>query len=342
MNILQRIQYCINDPLPPPGKVFWPRPANWDAALNPRHLEEDKTLNTIKYLPIIAFTALLGACAGPAQLDLDTTAVRGVPQLGSDFQKALSHDYVALAQVELDESDRPNTSLFDTKARQAAAGMNVMPTRMDQRSITAVKVAELTKARAQLMHVIESGGPSRAPMQTARAQTQFDCWMEEQEENYSWQHADLLKCRTGFLAAINEANKIVFAAAEPAPAPKKVAAPITPSPVLDIASYTIYFDHNSSDLNAAAVAMNNEISRRIKATHATSVTVNGYTDRSGDVEYNRLLAQRRAATVSTALEDSGIKPMVGSESFGENRSAVQTADDVREWHNRRVVVTLRK
>lgn len=299
-------------------------------------------MKPIKYLPVIAFAAILGACASPAPRDLDTTAVRGVPQLGNDFQKALSSDYVALAQIELDEGHRDATTYFNTKSRHAAAGMIVLPTRMNERSITAIKVAELTDARAQLMRAIDAGGPSRAPTQTARAQTQFDCWMEEQEENYDFQHADILKCKTGFLSAIEDVNNIVFAAVAPTPAPKKVAAPVAPTKLIDIATYTIYFDHNSATLNNAAVAMNNEIASRIKSTQATSVTVNGYTDRSGDVEYNRLLAERRAANVSSALEYTGIKPMVGSESFGENRSAVQTADNVREWHNRRVVVTLRK
>lgn len=293
-------------------------------------------MKPIKYLPVIAVAALLGACAGPAPRDLDTAAVRGVPQLGNDFQKALSRDYVALAQIERDEAHPAATTYYNTKSRQAAAGKTVPPTSMNERSITAVKVAELTKARARLMSVIEAGGPTRAPSHTARAQSQFDCWMEEQEENF--QHDDIEKCRNGFMAAIDQASNIVFAAAVPAPAPKVAA----PAPVMDIASYTIYFDHNSSELNNAAMMMNNEIAGHIKSTQATSVTVNGYTDRSGDKEYNRLLAERRAATVSSALEHTGIKPMVGSQSYGENRSAVKTADGVREEQNRRVVVTLRK
>jgi OOP family OmpA-OmpF porin len=299
-------------------------------------------LKPIKYLPVIAFAAILGACAGPAPRDIDTVAVRGVPQLGTDFQKALSDDYVVLAQSELNQSDRSSTTYYNTKSRQAAAGLTVLPTRMDERSISSANVAELTDARAKLMRVIDAGGPSRAPVQTSRAQTQFDCWMEQREENF--QPDDIRDCRNGFLRAIDDVSTIVFAvvAPTPAPAPKKVAAPAAPTKLIDIATYTIYFDHNSATLNNAAVAMNNEIASRIKSTQSTSVTVNGYTDRSGDREYNRLLAERRAANVSSALEYTGIKPMVGSQSYGEDRSAVQTADNVREWHNRRVVVTLRK
>ena len=300
-------------------------------------------MKPIKYLPIFAFAAILGACAAPAERDIDTAAVRGVPQLGTEFQKALSNDYVVLAQSELNQSDRSSTTYYNMKSRQAAAGMTVLPTRMDERSINSRNVVELTDARAKLMRVIDSGGPSRAPAQTSRAQTQFDCWMEQREENF--QPDDIRDCRNGFLRAIDDASTIVFAVVPPTPAPApaaKVAAPAAPSTVLEIASYTIFFDHNSSTLNTAAMALNAEISNRIKSTGSTSVTVNGYTDRSGEREYNRLLAERRAATVAAELEQTGIKPMVGSQSYCEDRSAVQTADGVKEWHNRRVVVTLRK
>ena len=298
-------------------------------------------MRTLKYLPVIAVAAVLGACASPTPHDLNTSEVRALPQMGSDFHKALHHDYVALAQIEIDEGHRDATTYYNQKSRQAAAGMNVLPTRMSERSTSKPYVAELTEARAALMRVLDAGGPTRATAATSRAQTQFDCWMEEREENH--QPKDIALCRNGFLSAIDEASKVVFAAAESMPAPKVAERPApVPAKLLDVATYTIYFDHNRSDLNSTAMALNNEIAARIKSTQATSVTVNGYTDRSGDQEYNRLLAERRAASVAYALEETGIKPMVGSQSFGENRSAVETADDVREWKNRRVVVTLKK
>ena len=298
-------------------------------------------MRTLKYLPVIAVATVLGACATPALYDLNTSKVRALPQMGSDFHKALHHDYVVLAQTEIDEGHRDATTYYNQKSRQASAGMTVLPTGMDERSIPTAYVAELTEARATLIRVLDAGGPVRATAATSRAQTQFDCWMEEREEND--QPKDIAQCRDGFLSAIDDASKVVFAAAQPMPAPKMAenTAPV-PAKLLQVATYTIYFDHNSSELNNSAMDLKKEIAARIKSTQATSVTVNGYTDRSGEREYNRLLAERRAATVAAALEETGIKPMVGSQSFGEDRSAVQTADDVREWYNRRVVVTLMK
>jgi len=296
-------------------------------------------MKSIKYLPVIAVATVLGACASPAPYDLNMSQVRALQDTGNKFQVALHQDYVALAQSESDEADRRDATYFNAKARQAAANGNVLPTRMDERKIPAKYVAELTQSRANLMRMLDAGGPTKAPLPSSRAQTQFDCWMQEQEENY--QPDDIAACRNGFLVALDQASGLVFAEAKPLPQPKIATVP-APKPLVNVASYTIYFDHNSSTLNPAAMAANDEIIAKIKETQATSVTVNGYTDRSGTNEYNRLLAERRTATVTDAIQKSGIKPKIGYESFGENRSAVQTADDVRDWQNRRVIVTLQK
>ena len=299
-------------------------------------------MRPIRYLPVIAVASLLGACASQTS-DVNVSEVRALPQMGNDFQRALHRDYVALAQIEIDEAHQHATNYYGTKARQAAANGKVLPTGMGERTIPAANVAELTAARANLMRVLDAGGATRATEPTARAQTQFDCWMEEQEEDF--QPKDIALCRGGFLSALDQASGIVFAEIKPMPQPKvaEIPAPApTPSPTLEVAAFTVYFDHNSSALDSKAWAINGDIAARIKETQATSVTVNGYTDRSGDREYNRLLAERRAATVADALEATGITPKIGAQSYGEDRSAMETSDDVRESLNRRVVITLRK
>ncbi len=101
-------------------------------------------MRPIRYLPVVAVATLLSACASQAPRDLDTVAVRGVPQLGNDFQKALSQNYVDLAQIELDEGHRDAATYYNTRSRQAAAGKTVTPVRMDERAITAVKAVSYT------------------------------------------------------------------------------------------------------------------------------------------------------------------------------------------------------
>ncbi len=298
-------------------------------------------MKTIKYLPVIALASVLGACAAPAPQDLNVSEVRGLKATGNDFQAALHRDYTALAQSEIDEADRRDTDYFNTKARKAAANGNVLPTRMDERKIPAAYVKELSHARGNLMRALDADGATHAPSSSARAQTQFDCWMQEQEENY--QPDDIAACRAGFLMALDQTNATLAAVQKPMPKTAAAAAPApTPALPVEIATYTIYFDHDSSSLNDKARTMNNEIIAAIKSKHATSVTVNGYTDRSGTDAYNRLLSERRTATVTDAIVASGIEPKVGYQSFGETRSAVNTDDATRHWENRRVVVVLQK
>jgi OOP family OmpA-OmpF porin len=294
-------------------------------------------MKPITYLSLFALTSLLGACAGDSA-KMNTAEVRNLPQSGSEFQQNLHSNYAALGKVELDESHQNAESYYNTKARQAAAGANVQPTRLEERTIPGANVAELSDARSKLMNVIGAGGPQKAPVQTARAQTMFDCWMEEQEENF--QPADIALCRDGFHAALDQAATIVYAAA---PAPARVAERTPPPPPApETTIYTVYFNHNSDELDEKALAQNREIVERIKSTGIKTVMVNGYADRSGDREYNRKLAERRAAVVAEALAATGISPVVGTESFGEDRLAVQTLDDVREWQNRRVVITVQQ
>ncbi|NQW01443.1 MAG: OmpA family protein [Rhodospirillales bacterium] len=300
-------------------------------------------MKQFRYLPVLAVASLLGACAGQAP-DLNVAEVRGLPQMGDAFHQALHNDYVDLAETEIEEAHRGAADYYNTKARMAAANGNVLPTRMDERKIPVANVRELSDARTTLMRVLGAGGALRATEATSRAQTQFDCWMEEQEENF--QPNDISLCRGGFLIAINEASAIVFAAAKPMPEPQVAAKPALKSnpatPNIEVGSFTVYFDHNSSALDSTADSLNKDIADRIAVTQATSVLVSGYTDRSGTQDYNRALSERRTATVVAALKDIGIRPEVNYRSFGENQSAVETADNVREWHNRRVVVTLRK
>jgi OOP family OmpA-OmpF porin len=281
---------------------------------------------------------LLGACAGGQQPDENVSEVRALPQVGNEFQKSLHHEYVTLAQIELDEHHWFQTSTYNGKARRSAAGDIVLPTRMDERTISEENVPELTAARATLMRVLAADGATLAPKSSARAQTQFDCWIEEQEENI--QSAHIALCRNGFQKAVDEASGIVFAAATPAPA-ATIAETVSPTITREVVVYTFYFDHDSSALDVKSLALKNDIAARVKSMKATSVTVNGYTDRSGERAYNRLLAERRATVVSDALVTAGVKPAIGSISYGEDRSAVETADNVREGLNRRVIVTLK-
>ena len=66
----------------------------------------------------------------------------------------------------------------------------------------------------------------------------------------------------------------------------------------------------------------------------------GHTDRSGSVQYNIGLAERRNASVTEYLTGRGIPAgRISGEAFGESQPRVPTADGVRELQNRRVEVS---
>lgn len=287
-------------------------------------------MQPIKLFTLIAATSVLGACAmstaenGPR--DWDVAEVRALPQQGDQFNQALHNDYVTLAQTEHDEGHWEALSYYNIKARQAASGANVQPTMMVDRGHPKGSVDELTKSRAALVHMLNAGGRGKAPVMAAKAQSQYDCWAEELEENM--QPKDIALCRAGFMAAMDQANSKLFASAKP----------MQQSSSPDIAAYTINFDHNSMVLNNKANTTNNEVIALVKATGAKTVRVSGYADTSGDHEYNRQLAESRARVVSNAIERGGIKPIIDTVSFGEDSLAVETGNNVRERQNRRVVI----
>ena len=51
-------------------------------------------------------------------------------------------------------------------------------------------MGELSEAPARLMSAFAAGARDMAPMQAANTQAKFDCWMQEQEENFQPADAD--------------------------------------------------------------------------------------------------------------------------------------------------------
>jgi outer membrane protein OmpA-like peptidoglycan-associated protein len=107
-----------------------------------------------------------------------------------------------------------------------------------------------------------------------------------------------------------------------------------------VSSYTVYFDWDKSNVRPSEKAMLENAANAIQQNNPASVTVSGYTDRSGSENYNQGLSERRAQTVTNALESSyGIPDStIHQEAYGETHTAVETADGVREQANRRVVI----
>ncbi|MDG2044909.1 MAG: OmpA family protein, partial [Maricaulis sp.] len=119
--------------------------------------------------------------------------------------------------------------------------------------------------------------------------------------------------------------------------------PPPPPVVCNDVNFPVYFEWDSSDLTDQARAVINQAASQSMTADCsvTRVSVAGFTDRSGAQAYNVRLSERRAAVVREELVRLGVAAStISMEAFGETRTAVSTADGVREPLNRRTEVMI--
>ena len=289
----------------------------------------------MKHLKIVLASvvgmSLLAACTA---IDIDKT--RALPSKGTAFQKALHVEYAQLAFGEDDEGDPKNAVFFDKKAHAAAQGKGVQPQAIKARNLPGNKVADLKTARAALVSAFDSGAREKAPKHAARAQVMFDCWIEEQEEDF--QPKDIARCRSDFdtaMAAIERAMVPAPVAAKPAP--KKKAVP-PPAPAKE---YVVYFDTDSTAFDAAAEAVIKQAVADYKSRKKAKVSVVGHTDTVGKNDYNKTLSDKRADAVVIRLVRMGVSgKKLKKDRYGEASPAVATGNNKNERKNRRVNIRI--
>jgi outer membrane protein OmpA-like peptidoglycan-associated protein len=272
----------------------------------------------------------LGACAG----NWDVDAVSALPDKGSAFQSALHKEYVDLARMERDEADWTDASFFNTRAQAAANGDDVGPQEIAQRTLPDDMVGTLSAAREKLVAALAAGAGQK-PAAAARAQAMFDCWMQEQEENF--QPDDIAKCRADFDAAMADLTAMAAPEPKPMPAPKPTAKKPAPP------SFTVYFGFDSDVLDSEGMSTVEAAAGYAKENAGKLVILKGHTDRSGANAYNVMLSERRSAATAGALVAAGVDAdRIHMEGHGEYEPAVSTDDGVREAKNRRVTITFSK
>ncbi len=272
-----------------------------------------------------ASALLLSACASNYDID----GVKNAPSTGNAFQKGLHKQYSGLAVMERDESDWTDAEFFNSRAKMASMGSTFDPQNVKDRDIPGDKVEELKVARARLMHAMNQGGAVTLPQAAARAQAMFDCWMQEQEENF--QADDIAACRHAFTVSLE--------AIEAAIEPTKMAKPMKKM-MAKPKAFIVYFDFNKSDLNGAANSVVSQIAASAYSAKPKSIMISGHTDRAGSAGYNYGLSIKRARAVAKALSERGLGQVKVS-NYGETRPWMGTADGARQALNRRVEVNFK-
>jgi outer membrane protein OmpA-like peptidoglycan-associated protein len=297
---------------------------------------------------IVAVLAVagLGGCAG-----LELEKARGVAPAGTAFERSLYEEYMTVATDEYGEGDYGNSDIYALRGVAAARGAAASPEAMSARQIPSRAVAELRAARQRLADALRRNATTKIPDQAAHAQVMFECWMEEQEEDI--QPKDIAACRAAFgeaMAKVDAAMKPAPVAAKPKPAPAPQPAPVPkPTPVSRMVAqpaplpepFIVYFAFDSGALNLAGQGVVERAADAIESVRPSSVTIAGHTDRAGAPKYNLVLSKRRVDAVAAALVAAGVSPPVIAKSIhGEDSPDVATSDGVREWRNRRAVITL--
>jgi outer membrane protein OmpA-like peptidoglycan-associated protein len=111
-----------------------------------------------------------------------------------------------------------------------------------------------------------------------------------------------------------------------------------PQPITDYGPYVVFFDTDSTKIAPPASPILHDFAEAWREFGSGArVKVNAHTDRVGSSESNRRLSCRRASRVRAYLVADGI-PSSQIELFGwgEERSLVETPDEVAEAQNRRV------
>lgn len=271
----------------------------------------------------LAAASLLAGCAGVGA-GSDVKRVAEVqPAGGTAFTQALTAEYRDFALFEANEMyDWRDAGRFARKGLRAASGEVVPPEELTGWDLPANAVDELTQARANLVAALDASARDRMPIEAARAQAKFDCWVEQQEEN--WQVDDIAACRGEFLAALAQLG--------PQAAPVVVVGEAE-------RTYLVFFDFDRAEITDAAADVIDRVAAEAMRTGNVNVMVTGYTDTSGSASYNQRLSMRRAEAVERALVARGLPAnAITTTGLGENNLLVPTPDGVREPSNRRAVI----
>lgn len=276
-------------------------------------------------LSAVAGALLLSNCAY-----VDVNNVRNMEPQGTDFTKALFTEYVALADFEVGEYDFDDASKYAARARAAGGGEVVQPYVPSEWDIGAEFLPDLESSRVRLLDALDGGGRDVAPVEAAKAQAMYDCWVEQQEEGH--QADDIAHCRGEFEYNLG----IVVAALKPAEEPVAEAAPAEEEAPM---KFIIYFAFDSAVVADSAAGVIGEIASQAASANPSAISVAGHADRAGSDDYNLKLSKARADAVAALLSQDGVSAdKLQVSEYGESMPLVQTDDGVPNPENRRVEI----
>ncbi len=303
-------------------------------------------MNKLRGLVLSCCILLLSACTN-FDAHSEVEALNKIQPVGSPFTQHLAAEYRDYSNSELHAMfDYPDALHFARKGLATAGGEVVMPEPLSDWNLLPEHMEELGTARGRLIVAFDLGARELLPQQSAVAQARFDCWIEQQEEN--WQVKDIMACKSQFLEAMHMLEGMIQPAPAMASPPPEILRPIEPIAIPaaaepmkpEDAMYLVFFDFDTHMVGSGGQNVLDAIAEEVKSRSLNIIHIVGHTDSSGSKSYNNRLAMKRANTVRDSLIERGVDPaLISVEGRGENDLLVQTADGAREPANRRVQVT---
>jgi OOP family OmpA-OmpF porin len=257
--------------------------------------------------------------------------------LDNPFADALRQGYIDLADFEREQGDLGDGFWYEHKVSALFDGKLPEPTSLENRDIPTEYLNELASARNGLMTAISQGAAKTKPAELAAAQTSYDCWVEQQEENFQPDH--IAACRDRFKTAFAKLGAALEEVEIATPAPVREKA----QKEAPVGAFIVFFNYDSSRLSAGAMNALDEVVRAAKKLDPKMILVSGHADRRGNAGYNQKLSEKRAEAVQAYLTSRGLSAdQVIVRGFGENKPRVATADGVAEPGNRFVKIGFTK
>ena len=204
------------------------------------------------------------------------------------LNQTLANEYYTMARYENDTAyDYKAAKAFTQKARLAAEGKLVVPSKVSSYDVPPEKQGELNQARSELITALKTQNSPENAAALGTAQARFECWLERSEEAADEAHYQ--SCKNDFQAAM--AQLITPAAGAPAAT----------------TAYEIGFSGGSAVLDESSkktvAYLSNFLNNASNETYNVNVT--GFT--AGEQGSNgQALANARVIAVRDALAQSGV------------------------------------
>lgn len=174
-------------------------------------------MNKISFLSTVCALSLLTACDHytTRMAEISPPTIQSVEKIepaaggfttssmtsGMTYRQILAGEYYTLAKYEQEQMyDYPAAKYYFTKVEKLNQGHMVSPAKLNDFEINGAQASELSDARAKLVSALKTYNIPENRYALARAQTQFDCWAEQQAEERN--EGAAMACKNEFLQSL--------------------------------------------------------------------------------------------------------------------------------------------